>query len=309
MIEAIGLTKRYGPVEAIRDVSFRVEDGEIVGFLGPNGAGKTTTMRILTGFSPASDGMAVVAGIDVQADPIGVRSRVGYLPESVALYDEMRLDKYLGYVATVKGVPAARRALEVGRVIERCGLEPMGKRIIRHLSKGYRQRVGLAQALIGDPPVLIFDEPTVGLDPKQIIGIRQTIRELAGDHTVLLSTHILHEVELLCTRVVIINGGRVIAEQRLEELTGTGQSITVGVAENPAQAESVLRGIPGIDIVRVEGDGRFSVSGPDPAPDRISKALSQAGLTLTALETRRRTLEDVFLDAVSTSAEGAEPAA
>lgn len=308
MIEAIGLTKRYGSLEAIRDATFRVEDGEIVGFLGPNGAGKTTTMRILTGFSPASEGMAVVAGIDVQVDPIGVRSRVGYLPENVALYEEMRLDKYLEYVAAVKGVRSARRNFEVGRVIERCGLEPMGKRIIRHLSKGYRQRVGLAQALIGDPPVMIFDEPTVGLDPKQIIDIRQTIRELAGDHTVLLSTHILHEVELLCTRVVIINAGRIIAEQRLEDLMRTGNSITVGIAENPAQAESVLRGLAGVESVRLEAERRFAVSGAGLAPEQISTVLQRAGFTITLLEIRRRTLEDVFLESISTAGV-AEPAA
>lgn len=309
MIEAIGLTKRYGAIEAIRDVSFRAEDGEIVGFLGPNGAGKTTTMRILTGFSPASEGMAVVAGIDVQTDPIGVRSRVGYLPENVALYDEMRLDKYLEYVAAVKGVPSARRALEVARVIERCGLEPMGRRIIRHLSKGYRQRVGLAQALINDPPVLILDEPTVGLDPKQIIGIRNTIRELAGGHTVLLSTHILHEVELLCSRVVIINGGRVIAEQRLEDLTHSGSCITVGVAQGAEQAESVLRGIEGVESVRPESGRQFAVSGSNLDTETIAVALNKAGLTPTRLETRRRTLEDVFLEAVSASADATEPAA
>lgn len=309
MIEAIGLTKRYGSLEAVRDVTFRVEDGEIVGFLGPNGAGKTTTMRILTGFSPASEGMAVVAGIDVQADPVVARSRVGYLPENVALYEEMRLDKYLGYVAAVKGVPAARRALEVARVVERCGLEPVGKRVIRHLSKGYRQRAGLAQALIGDPPVLILDEPTVGLDPRQIIGIRQTIRDLAGDHTVLLSTHILHEVELLCTRVVVINGGRIIAEHRLDELAQAGNSITVGIAEGAAQAESVLRGVPGVETVRPESGHRFVVSGGDLAPESISVALQRSGLTITALETRRRTLEDLFLEDISTAAEATEPAA
>lgn len=309
MIEAIGLTKRYGAVEAVRDVSFRVEDGEIVGFLGPNGAGKTTTMRILTGFSPASEGMAVVAGIDVQADPIGVRSRVGYLPENVALYDEMRLDKYLEYVAAVKGLESSRRKLEVARVIERCGLEPMGRRIVGHLSKGYRQRVGLAQALIGDPPVLILDEPTVGLDPRQIIAIRRTIRDLAGDHTVLLSTHILHEVEMLCSRVVIINGGVIIAEQGLQELTQAGNSVTVGVAGNAGQAESVLRGLDGVETIRPAGDNRFAVSGASLASEAVSSALQRAGLTLTLLETRRRTLEDVFLEAISSSAEASEPAA
>ncbi len=306
MIEAIGLTKRYGRIAAIQDVSFRVGDGEIVGFLGPNGAGKTTTMRVLTGFSPASNGMAVIAGIDVQNDPIGVRSRVGYVPENAALYDEMRLDKYLHYVATIKGVPRARRSLEIARVMERCGLEPVAQRIIRHLSKGYRQRAGLAQALVGDPPVLILDEPTVGLDPQQIMGIRETIRELAGDHTVLLSTHILHEVENLCKRVVIINRGRIIADQRLDTLTGAGQTVAVSVTSAGAEAEAILSSIDGIDSVRGESPGRFTLSGSDVRPERIAKAVSAAGLNLSALEPRSRTLEDVFLEALAASAESRE---
>lgn len=225
MIEAIGLTKRFGPIDAIRDVSFSVGSGEIVGFLGPNGAGKTTTMRILTGYSPASSGRAVVAGLDVGAEPLAVRAKVGYLPESVALYDEMRVDSYLRYVAEVKGVSSRGRKAEVGRVIERCGLDTMDRRTIGHLSKGYKQRVGLAQSLIGDPPVLILDEPTVGLDPKQIVGIREMILELAGDHTVLLSTHILPEVAMLCKRVVIVNEGRIVREESLEALTGAGQTL------------------------------------------------------------------------------------
>lgn len=242
MIEAIGLTKRFGPIDAIRDVSFSVGSGEIVGFLGPNGAGKTTTMRILTGFSPASSGTAVVAGLDVGAEPLAVREKVGYLPESVALYDEMRVDSYLRYVAEVKGVASRERKTEVARVIERCGLDSMDRRTIGHLSKGYKQRVGLAQALVGDPPVLILDEPTVGLDPRQIVGIRKMIRELAGDHTVLLSTHILPEVAMLCKRVVIVNEGRIVREESLEALTGSGQTLEevfiAAISAEPAEEDA-----------------------------------------------------------------------
>ena len=205
-------------VEAVRGISFEVAPGEIVGFLGPNGAGKTTTLRILTGYMPASEGTAIVAGHDVHREPMAVKARVGYLPESVPLYTEMLVRSYLGYVAEVKGVPKRERAREVDRVMERCGLGAMRKRVIRHLSKGYRQRVGLAQALIGNPPVLILDEPTVGLDPKQIVSIRETIRELANEHTVLLSTHILPEVSMLCKRVVILNRGRIAAREDLANL-------------------------------------------------------------------------------------------
>jgi len=218
MIEVRGLIKRYGAVEAVRGISFEVAPGEIVGFLGPNGAGKTTTLRILTGYMPASEGTAIVAGHDVHREPLAVKRRVGYLPESVPLYTEMLVRSYLSYVAEVKGVTKRERAGEVDRVMERCGLTAMSRRVIRHLSKGYRQRVGLAQALIGNPPVLILDEPTVGLDPKQIVSIRETIRELANEHTVLLSTHILPEVMMLCKRVVILNRGRIAAQEDLANL-------------------------------------------------------------------------------------------
>ena len=191
MIRAQGLTKFYGPIKAIDDVTFAIEKGTITGFLGPNGAGKSTTMRILTGFSPSSSGTAKIAGFDVATDPIEVKRRVGYVPESVPLYVEMTVRGFLRYVADIKGLPRKQLNVEADRVMERCGLTDMAERTIRHLSKGYRQRVGLAQALVGSPPVLIFDEPTVGLDPKQIIEIRRMIQSLADEHTVLISTHIL----------------------------------------------------------------------------------------------------------------------
>ena len=220
MIEVQGLTKRYGQVTAIEEVTFNVAQGEVVGFLGPNGAGKTTTMRILTAYVPATEGTALVAGHDVHREPIEVKRLVGYLPENVPLYPEMLVRSYLSYVAEVKGVRRRDRRTEADRVIERCGLANMTGRVIGHLSKGYRQRVGLAQALIANPPVLILDEPTIGLDPKQIISIRQTIKDLAGDHTVLLSTHILPEVAMICHRVIILNRGRIVVQDDMRNLKG-----------------------------------------------------------------------------------------
>jgi ABC-2 type transport system ATP-binding protein len=220
MIEVQGLTKYYGALAALRGIDFEVGKGEVIGFLGPNGAGKSTTMRILTGFTPATGGVARVAGFDVHAQPMEVKRRVGYLPERVPLYEEMVVGAFLGYVAEIKGVARRERKVEVGRVMERCGLEGKEKRLIRNLSKGFRQRVGLAQALVGSPPVLILDEPTVGLDPRQIVGIRKMIAELGEEHTVLLSTHILPEVAMVCQRVVIINEGRLVEGDPLEGLSG-----------------------------------------------------------------------------------------
>ncbi len=222
MIDVDGLTKYYGSIAAIDGVSFHVGKGEIMGFLGPNGAGKSTTMRVLTGFAPASKGSAKVDGYEVHEQPIEVKRRVGYLPENVPLYEEMVVRAFLSYVAEVKGIGRSKRRAEVDRVMEHCGLTAMGNRIIGHLSKGYRQRVGLAQALVGNPPVLVLDEPTVGLDPRQIIEIRNMIRELGREHTVLLSTHILPEVSMVCDRVIIINQGRIAAEDTMENLTRAG---------------------------------------------------------------------------------------
>ncbi len=222
MIEVQGLTKYYGPIAAVEDLSFQVGQGEIVGFLGPNGAGKSTTMRILTAFSPATRGEARIAGFEVHQDPLEVKRRVGYLPERVPLYEEMVVSSFLRYVAELKGISKHDRLTEVGEALERCGLSDMGNRLIANLSKGYKQRVGLAQALIGSPPVLILDEPTVGLDPAQIVEIRKMIKGLREKHTVLISTHILPEVAMLCDRAIIINRGRIVAEDNMENLTGSG---------------------------------------------------------------------------------------
>ena len=227
MIAVEGLTKYYGPIAAVEDLSFQVAQGEIVGFLGPNGAGKSTTMRILTAFAPATRGEARIAGFEVHKDPLEVKRRIGYLPERVPLYEEMVVTSFLRYVAELKGVPRAKRRTEVGEALERCGLSHMANRLIANLSKGYKQRVGLAQALIGSPPVLILDEPTVGLDPAQIVEIRQMIKGLRDKHTVLISTHILPEVAMLCERAIIIHHGRIVAEDKMENLTkeGGGESL------------------------------------------------------------------------------------
>ena len=225
MIEVRNLTKRYGDLTAIRDVTFSVAKGEVLGFLGPNGAGKTTTMRILTGFMPASGGTITVDGFDVFENSFEVRKRIGYLPESPPLYTDMTVDAYLAFVARIKGVASAEIAPAVDRVLEVCGLTEVHGRLTGHLSKGFRQRVGLAQALIHDPPVLVLDEPTIGLDPRQIIEIRKLIRELAGNRTVILSTHILPEVSQICEKVVILAGGRIALEERMENLVNQGVSL------------------------------------------------------------------------------------
>lgn len=302
MIEVDGLTKYYGSVAAIEDVSFQVERGEIIGFLGPNGAGKTTTMRILTGFSPPTRGKAVIEGFDIGRDPIEVKRRVGYLPESVPLYAEMIVRRFLAYVAEVKGVGRGERRREVDRVMERCGLSVMGDRVIRNLSKGYRQRVGLAQALVGSPPVLILDEPTVGLDPKQIVEIRQMIKELATDHTVLLSTHILPEVAMICQRVLIIHEGRIVAQDSMANLAGGGDpKLDVEVQGERARVVETLQAVAGVHTVVETGPGRYLVSTPGGEAIRmaVAKSLTDSGFGLSRLEERQRTLEDVFMESIS----------
>jgi ABC-2 type transport system ATP-binding protein len=231
LIEARGISKRYGDLLAVDDVSFSAESGEVIGFLGPNGAGKTTTMRILTGFLPASDGTALIAGHDIFEDPLAARRAVGYLPEVPPLYPEMDAVGYLRYVATLKDVPRSKRKAAVERAIERCGLEKVHRKVIGSLSRGYRQRVGLAQAIVHNPSVLILDEPTVGLDPIQVREIRALIADLTsadqaeGAHTVVLSTHILAEVEAICRRVILINAGRKVVDSPLDELIQGGQRL------------------------------------------------------------------------------------
>jgi ABC-2 type transport system ATP-binding protein len=252
MIQVDNLTKRYGPVTAIQDVSFSVDKGRIVGFLGPNGAGKSTTMKILSCFMPATGGTARVAGYDVFSQSLEVRRRIGYLPESAPLYPDLSVSSYLDFVAEIKGVGRGERRGRVADVMERCFITDMQNRLIGKLSKGYRQRVGLAQALLGDPEVLILDEPTIGLDPRQIAEIRALIRSLAGQHTVILSTHILPEVSMVCDGIVIINHGRIVAqgtESELVQQVFPTARIEVRVTNASGDVGGALRAVPGVVAV------------------------------------------------------------
>jgi ABC-2 type transport system ATP-binding protein len=313
MIEVDHLSKYYGPVSAIRDLSFRVEEGEILGFLGPNGAGKTSTMRILTGFMPASSGRATVAGYDVFTHPLEVRQRVGYLPENVPLYHEMTVESYLRFVAEVKGVVRRERSSKVGAVMELCGVRDMARRLIGNLSKGYRQRVGLAQALLNDPPVLILDEPTVGLDPRQIVDIRETIKNLRHNHTVILSTHILPEVSMTCDRVVIINSGQVIAVDTPDNLTERTQPYRAIYLEVQGPEDAVLahlQGITGVLAVAKEGAspsgaGLYTLSTTKDRDMRadLAQAVVQQGWQLLELRAVRLSLEEVFVQLVTEEGE------
>src|SRR5262245_19978531 len=258
VIEVQHLTKRYGRVTAVNDVSFRVERGEILGFLGPNGAGKTTTMRILTGYMPATEGKAIVAGFDVFDQPVEAKRRTGYLPETPPLYPDMSVSEYLDFVAKIKGVPSGDRRTRVDYVMGRTRITDMAARLCGKLSKGYKQRVGLASALIHNPDVLILDEPTAGLDPKQIIETRELIKELAGNHTIILSTHNLPEVAQTCQRVVIINKGHVVAVDTPDNLTARlrgSETMYLQVDANGADAADALTRVAGVTRV-VESDRR-----------------------------------------------------
>jgi ABC-2 type transport system ATP-binding protein len=249
-IEARGLSKRYGDIEAVSDLSFSIGKGEVVGFLGPNGAGKTTTMRMLTGFIPPTDGSAFIAGHEIFSDPRAARRCVGYLPESPPLYPEMTVEGYLDFVSKIKDVPRAERRAAVDRAAQRCGLWDVRRRVIGDLSKGYRQRVGLAQAIVHDPPVLILDEPTVGLDPIQIREIRGLITDLVATdkgearHAVILSTHILNEVEAICRRIILINGGRKVLDDSLDEIKAGGRSLEEVFTRATSRDDSDAGGMP-----------------------------------------------------------------
>jgi ABC-2 type transport system ATP-binding protein len=303
MIEAHGLTKRYGPLTAIDDVSFTVAEGEILGFIGPNGAGKTTTMRILTGFLPATSGRAVVAGFDVFDNPLQVKTRVGYLPETPPLYRELTVGQYLGFVAELRGVPRSQRLKRVGEVMEQVGLTHWERRILGSLSKGYRQRVGLAQALVHDPPVLILDEPTSGLDPGQVADVRDLIAQLAGRRTVILSTHILREVEALCSHVVVINQGRIAARGTLDEVRAMAGGVRYMARVRPGDAEAAavaaaVGGLDGVTEVRPLDDGRLEIHAPSDPRAEIARLVVARGWEMAALERLVPNLEEAFLQIV-----------
>jgi ABC-2 type transport system ATP-binding protein len=316
MIEVESLTKRYGRTTAVDGVSFRVERGEILGFLGPNGAGKTTTMRILTCYLPPTEGTARVAGHDVFTQPMEVKKRVGYLPETPPLYPDMSVRDYLDFCARIKAVPGRERKARVADAIEKCRVGDVRDKLIAKLSKGYRQRVGLAQAILHNPDVLILDEPTAGLDPKQIIETRELIRSLAGSHTVILSTHILPEVSMTCGRVVIINKGRVVAEDTPENLTrrlrGAGTLRVEARGEQGALAEAV-RTVPGVLAVHPRaGHGDTVVFDVEAEAGRdvraeISWAVVTKGHGLVGLQQVGMSLEEIFLHLTTTDAAEAAP--
>jgi ABC-2 type transport system ATP-binding protein len=324
VIEVQHLTKRYGRVTAVDDVSFRVERGEILGFLGPNGAGKTTTMRILTGYMPATEGRAMVAGMDIFDKPIEAKRRTGYLPETPPLYPDMTVREYVDFVARIKGVPSKERKDRVDTVMKRTHVADMADRHCAKLSKGYRQRVGLAQALIHNPEVLILDEPTAGLDPKQIIETRDLIRSLAGDHTIVLSTHILPEVSQTCQRVVIINKGRVVAVDTPDNLTARlrgAETMYVQVDANGGDVPSALSTIAGVlRVVPAEQrgvTGGFEVESERGSDIRreLARTVVNRGWGLLELRPMRMSLEEIFLQvttdetAAMAGAEIAEPTA
>ncbi len=306
MIEAEGLTKYYGPLPAIRDVSFTIDRGEVVGFLGPNGAGKSTTMRILTCYMPPSAGAARIGGLDCFERSLEVRRQVGYLPENVPLYGDLTVRGFLRFAAGAKGVESRKLEAEVRRVIGVCGLETAAHRIIGHLSKGFRQRVGLAQALLNNPSVLVLDEPTIGLDPTQIIEIRRLIQELREKHTVLLSSHILPEVAQICQRVLIINKGQIIATDSPANLTSQLQKsaqVQLQVGGNAAELTSALESLAGVQKVSLaEGDqGRVFVEtdrSGDLRPD-IARLVVERGMDLLELKLVDLSLEDIFVQLVT----------
>ena len=305
MIRTEDLSKRYGSKTAIQNVSFEVHAGEILGFLGPNGAGKTTTMRILSGFFPATEGKAVVAGFDVFKNPLEVKRRVGYLPENPPLYPEMTVDSYLAFVATIKGVGRHYLSSSLKTAKERCGLVSEGNKLIKHLSKGYKQRVGLAQALIHEPEVLILDEPTIGLDPRQIMEVRGLIKGLAGNHTVILSTHILPEVSMTCDRVIIINNGRIVAMDTPSNLIsqmGGGQRIeleVLGSAESLPSLLSEISQVRDVSLGQPQEDHYpvlIEVDGTEDVRHLIARKVIESGLDLCCLSAQSMTLEEIFVE-------------
>jgi ABC-2 type transport system ATP-binding protein len=306
MISVKNLTKKFGDKTAVSDLSFEVKGGEILGFLGPNGAGKTTTMRVLTGFFPPTSGTATVNGIDVCEDPLGVRKLVGYLPEQVPLYKEMTVREFLNFAAEAKRVPSVDRKKAVSKTIERCNLAPVADQLIQTISRGYRQRVGLGQAIVNDPKVLILDEPTVGLDPSQVRDIRNLLRELGKDSTVILSSHILSEVQQMCNRVVIISGGKVQASDTTANLTAAMQGETrislriAGTTEEDLRKR--LSELDGVRSVESKGDEAFVVlleqgRGEELAP-RVAASVVEAGWLLHELTPIVVNLEDIFIELV-----------
>ena len=315
MILADSLSRRYGDRLAIREVSFQARPGEILGFLGPNGAGKTTTMRILTGFLAPTSGRASVADFDVVDQPLEAKRRLGYLPETLPLYDDLTAREYLGFVARLKGVEGRKIGDAIDRAMTLCGITDVADRLVRNLSRGYRQRVGLAQAIVHDPPVLILDEPTSAMDPRQIVEIRNVIKGLRGSHTIILSTHILPEATAVCDRVIVINEGRVVAVDTYEQLAARlrkSEKILVRVARPDGRLTGRLQALRGtVHVTPGEGKGEVVVEtalGAD-LREEIARTVVEAGAGLLELRPLAMSLEDVFLRLVTHEDAAEEPRA
>jgi ABC-2 type transport system ATP-binding protein len=319
LIEVQDLTKTFGERTAVDHISFAVNKGEILGFLGPNGAGKTTTMRMLTSFMPATSGTARIAGFDVFDNSLEVRRHIGYLPENPPVYPDMTVESYLDFVARIKGVPTEKRAQRVTDALEKTNITDKRDELIKRLSRGYKQRVGLAQALVHDPDVIILDEPTVGLDPKQIIEVRHLIKNLAGNHTIVLSTHILPEVSMTCDRVVIINKGKIAAVDTPQNLTSQlkgGQRIRVEVQASEQPLREVLAQIPGASRVQIEaaplaGHVLATIEAAEGKDIRsaIAARIVEKGWPLFELKGVSLSLEDIFLELTTDDAAHAQPSA
>lgn len=305
MIEVRNLSKNYGDRPAIQSLNFSVRKGEVVGFLGPNGAGKSTTMKIITGYMAPTSGEVKVAGFDVFEDPIEVKRRIGYLPETPPVYNDMYVDDYLRFVANLKGVARERVNSLVAGSIEKTGLGEVRRRLVGNLSKGFKQRVGLAQALVSDPEVLILDEPTVGLDPKQVAEMRQLIRQLRGQHTIILSTHILPEVQASCEKVIIINRGHIVAEDSLEGLSkrmsGGGHAVTLRVRRGQDKLVTGIQTIKGVNKVMNMGNFiEVETDGNETTVEEIASFAVNQGAGLLELKVQAVALEDIFIKLTST---------
>ncbi|MCR5802287.1 MAG: ABC transporter ATP-binding protein [Lachnospiraceae bacterium] len=309
MIEVKNLTKKYGNHIAVDGLSFKVETGQVYGFLGPNGAGKSTTMNIITGYLAATDGTVTIDGKNIQTEPELAKSKVGYLPELPPLYADMTVKEYLDFVAELKNVPKEERSSQVEKVMEETKISDMSGRLIRNLSKGYKQRVGMAQAIIGDPDVLIFDEPSVGLDPKQIIEVRDLIKKLGEKHTVILSSHILSEVSAVCDHIMIISKGKLVADgspEELQNMMGGKAEIEITVLGDASTAADILKKTEGVDEVIADGqddkgNGKLRViSATDvDAREAVSLKLAENRIAVMGMERREKSLEDIFLELTS----------
>ncbi|MEQ9618042.1 MAG: ATP-binding cassette domain-containing protein [Deltaproteobacteria bacterium] len=306
MVYVHNLTKRYGSLVAVENLSFQLEKGDVLGFLGPNGAGKTTTMRMITGYMPPTRGTVHVEGIDIMDDPLRAKKMIGYLPENPPLYNDMTVAEYLDFAADIKQVDSGEKRSNIFNAMERCGLTEVRKRIIGHLSKGYRQRVGIAQALINNPSVLILDEPTIGLDPKQIIEIRDLIKSLSGERTVILSTHILPEVTMICSKVIIINEGKIVLEESLQKLSediGNKQKLFLRVRQDSSGVREKIIALKDVSDIKPGPAGEYIIEPVDGADIReeVSRLVVKNEWGLLELRPIAHTLEEIFLRVISSA--------